>query len=50
MGQDLSGEDSLLPMQEVWVPVLVGELRVHMPHCAAKNERERERRRWGRFE
>ena len=30
-------------MQEAWVPLLVGELRSHMPHSAAKNERERER-------
>lgn len=41
---------SLLPMQEVWVPLLVGELRFHMPHRAAKNEIERERKRWGRSE
>ena len=27
-------------MQEAWVPLLVGELRSHMPHSAAKKKRK----------
>ena len=36
--QSSGGEDSVIPMQRVWVQPLVGELRSHMPCCAAKNK------------
>ena len=33
----------MLPMQSVWVPSLVGELRSHMRHGKKKNTKKTER-------